>query len=101
MKILVEAFSKFGKKNESSNETYHTNANGNGHSTNNYKRDAHKWNQLLHLANAVKREVVETLRKVVNVITQYAGNALPLESRNVVRGFILSLPSRWVINIKQ
>lgn len=51
---------------------------------------------LLALASSVKKEVVETLRKVVEVIGKYAGNALPLEARNAVRGFILDLPSRWV-----
>jgi hypothetical protein len=50
---------------------------------------------LVELAAHVKREVVETLRKVVEVISKYAGNALPFEARNLVRNLILSLPSRW------
>ncbi|KAI9591814.1 transcription factor Opi1-domain-containing protein [Syncephalis fuscata] len=43
----------------------------------------------------IKREVVETLRKVVEVIGQYAGACLPREARSTVRSFILGLPSRW------
>lgn len=50
---------------------------------------------LVGLATQVKREVVETLRRVVDILSKYAGSALPLESRNMVRGFILSLPNRW------
>lgn len=50
---------------------------------------------LLALASKVKREVVETLRKVVDVMGKYAGQALSLEARNAVRGFILDLPRRW------
>ncbi|KAI8055511.1 transcription factor Opi1-domain-containing protein [Syncephalis plumigaleata] len=43
----------------------------------------------------IKREVVETLRKVVEVIGRYAGACLPREARSTVRSFILGLPSRW------
>ena len=55
----------------------------------------HRLPVLADLANTVKREVVETLRKVVDVISKYAGNALPFEARHLVRGLILSLPTRW------
>ena len=51
--------------------------------------------RLLTLAASVKREVVETMRKVVDIMGKYAGKALPQEARNLVRGFILSLPARW------
>jgi hypothetical protein len=44
----------------------------------------------------IRREVVETLRKVVAVISKYAGACLPQgEARNAVRSFILGLPARW------
>jgi hypothetical protein len=45
---------------------------------------------------AIKREIVETLRKVVEVIGRYAGACLPREARSTVRSFILGLPGRWV-----
>lgn len=47
--------------------------------------------------SGVKKDIVETLRKVVEVITRYAGASLPTQSRQHVRGFILNLPGKWVI----
>ncbi|CAM0137402.1 transcriptional regulator opi1 [Umbelopsis sp. WA50703] len=44
---------------------------------------------------AIKKEVIDTLRKVVEVISKYAGSSLPEQARSSVRGFILSLPNRW------
>ena len=41
-----------------------------------------------------KRDVVETLRNVVDVVGRYAAVVLPSDSRDSVRGFVLSLPSR-------
>ncbi|KAJ3388638.1 hypothetical protein HDU92_001389 [Lobulomyces angularis] len=43
----------------------------------------------------VKREVVETVRKVVEIISRYAAVYLPGDAKQSVRNFILSLPSRW------
>lgn len=43
----------------------------------------------------VRRDVVQTIRQVVDVISKYAGGALPEPARNRVRGFILHLPQRW------
>ncbi|CAO3694016.1 unnamed protein product [Umbelopsis ramanniana] len=45
--------------------------------------------------DAIKKEVIDTLRKVVEVISKYAGSSLPEQARSSVRGFILSLPNRW------
>lgn len=43
----------------------------------------------------VRRDIVHTIRQVVDVVSQYAGTALPEPARNRVRGFILKLPQRW------
>jgi len=43
---------------------------------------------------SIKREVVETLRKVIEVMSRYAGACLPGQAKNNVRAFILSLPRR-------
>jgi transcriptional repressor OPI1 len=43
----------------------------------------------------VKRDVVETVRQVVDVVSKYAGGALPEPARTRVRGFILHLPQAW------
>ncbi|KAI9223728.1 transcription factor Opi1-domain-containing protein [Blastocladiella britannica] len=43
----------------------------------------------------IKRDIAETLRRVVDVVGRYAGNLLSGEARIRVRGFILSLPNRW------
>ncbi|KAI7867058.1 transcription factor Opi1-domain-containing protein [Mucor mucedo] len=45
--------------------------------------------------SGIKKDIVETLRKVVEVITKYAGASLPVQARQTVRGFILNLPGRW------
>jgi hypothetical protein len=38
---------------------------------------------------------VHTIRQVVDVVSKYAGGALPEPARGRVRGFILKLPQRW------
>ncbi|KAG9307997.1 transcription factor Opi1-domain-containing protein [Chiua virens] len=43
----------------------------------------------------VRRDVVDTIRQVVDVVSKYAGGALPEPARARVRGFILHLPQRW------
>ncbi|KAL1920184.1 uncharacterized protein VTP21DRAFT_1330 [Calcarisporiella thermophila] len=48
-----------------------------------------------HTLNTAKRDVVEVLRRVVEVVSRYAGQILPENARRHVRSFILSLPSRW------
>ncbi|CEP06922.1 hypothetical protein [Parasitella parasitica] len=45
----------------------------------------------------IKKEIVETLRKVVQVVSKYAGSGLPEQAKVSVRGFILALPTRWAI----
>lgn len=43
----------------------------------------------------IKSEVVDTVRKAVDVISAYAGAALPDQARNFVKATILSLPANW------
>ncbi|KAG6333802.1 hypothetical protein ID866_5287 [Astraeus odoratus] len=43
----------------------------------------------------VRKDVVQTIRQVVDVVSKYAGGALPEPARARVRGFILHLPQRW------
>lgn len=43
----------------------------------------------------VRKDVVQTIRQVVDVVSKYAGGALPEPARSRVRGFILHLPQRW------
>ncbi|PFH53265.1 hypothetical protein AMATHDRAFT_83943 [Amanita thiersii Skay4041] len=43
----------------------------------------------------VRRDLVQTIRQVVDVVSKYAGGALPEPARTRVRGFILKLPHRW------
>lgn len=45
----------------------------------------------------IKKEIVDTLRKVVQVVSKYAGSGLPEQAKASVRGFILALPTRWAI----
>lgn len=48
-----------------------------------------------HLSS-IKKDIVDTLRKVVDVISRYASNSLPHQAKMAVRGFILDLPGRCV-----
>lgn len=42
-----------------------------------------------------KREIAETLKKLVVIVSDYAGTALPEAARSRVRGFVLGMPGRW------
>jgi len=44
---------------------------------------------------SIKREVIDTLRKVIEVVSKYAGACLPDQAKKNVRSFILNLPTRW------
>jgi hypothetical protein len=43
----------------------------------------------------VKRDIVGTIRQAVDIVSKYAGGALPEPARTTVRSFILHLPQRW------
>ncbi|KAI0793831.1 transcription factor Opi1-domain-containing protein [Fomes fomentarius] len=51
--------------------------------------------QHLRTLQTAKRDVVDTIRQVVEVVSRYAGGALPEPARSRVRSFILHLPRRW------
>ena len=48
-----------------------------------------------NVLDGIKRDVVETIRKVVDVVSTYAGAALPEQARRYVRSSILGLPDKW------
>lgn len=43
---------------------------------------------------------MNTIRQVVEVIGKYAGGSLPEPAKDKVKGFILSLPGRWSVAVK-
>ena len=43
----------------------------------------------------VKKNVIDTIRQVVDVIGKYAGGALPEPAKATVKNLILALPGRW------
>ena len=54
--------------------------------------------ELSHLSSSityVKREISETLKKLMGIVSNYAGTALPEPARSRVRGYVLGMPSRW------
>jgi hypothetical protein len=57
--------------------------------------------QHMRTLNDVKRDVVATIRQVVDIVGKYAGGALPEPARARVRGFILHLPQRWATASRQ
>lgn len=52
-----------------------------------------------HLSQ-IKHDVVETIRKVVDVVSKYAGVALPEQAKRYVRQSILGLPVKWASAIE-
>jgi len=48
------------------------------------------------LISKVKREIVDTLRRAVDMLGKYSSSYLPVDARNAVRKFILGLPNRFV-----
>ncbi|KAL4967751.1 putative clock controled protein (Ccg-8) [Aspergillus stella-maris] len=44
---------------------------------------------------ALKQDVLATIKQVMNVVSKYAGGALPENARNLVRRHLTSLPQRW------
>lgn len=53
-----------------------------------------------NILDGIKRDVLETIRKVVNVVSTYAGAALPEQAKRYVRNSILSLPERWAATVQ-
>ena len=49
----------------------------------------------MHKLTDVQWDIVHTIRQVVDVVSKYAGGALPEPARGRVRGFILKLPQWW------
>ena len=60
--------------------------------------------QLNTLSNSmmyVKREISDTLKKLMGIVSDYAGTALPEPARSRVRGYVLGMPSRWAARQRQ
>ncbi|KAJ9243650.1 hypothetical protein DTO169E5_2565 [Paecilomyces variotii] len=53
--------------------------------------------QLSQRIQAVKEDVLATLKQVVDIVSKYAGGALPENARNLVRRHLTSLPQRFRI----
>jgi hypothetical protein len=49
------------------------------------------------LISSVKREIVETIRRVVDMLGKYSSQYLPMDAKQNVRSFILNLPNRLVL----
>ncbi|ODV90130.1 hypothetical protein CANCADRAFT_31182 [Tortispora caseinolytica NRRL Y-17796] len=45
--------------------------------------------------DAIRAEIISTIKHVFVTVSTYAGNALPDSARESIRSLILSLPSRW------
>ncbi|KAL1867017.1 transcriptional regulator opi1 [Paecilomyces lecythidis] len=53
--------------------------------------------QLAQRIQALKEDVLATLKQVVDIVSKYAGGALPENARNLVRKHLTSLPQRFRI----
>lgn len=52
---------------------------------------------LIQRIQAVKADVLSTLKQVVDVVSKYAGGALPENARDLVRSHLTSLPHRFQV----
>jgi hypothetical protein len=48
----------------------------------------------------IKHDVVNTIRQVVDVVSRYAGVALPEQAKRYIRQAILQLPARWANSVQ-
>ncbi|KAK9459025.1 transcription factor Opi1-domain-containing protein [Lipomyces oligophaga] len=51
---------------------------------------------LLHRVTDAKKDIVTTIGRVVDIVSTYAGSALPEPARSLARSYMLELPTRWV-----
>ncbi|KAK6509718.1 hypothetical protein TWF481_004449 [Arthrobotrys musiformis] len=56
--------------------------------------------QLQHKIETLRKDVIGTLKRVVDVVSTYAGGALPENARVVVKACITNLPRRWALAAK-
>ena len=49
----------------------------------------------------VKKNVIDTIRQVVDVVGKYAGGALPDPAKATVKNLILALPGRWSSAVRE
>ncbi|PWY91546.1 Opi1-domain-containing protein [Aspergillus sclerotioniger CBS 115572] len=59
--------------------------------------DASSTTLLSQRIQAVKEDVLSTLKRVVDIVSKYAGGALPENARNLVRRHLTSLPHRFQV----
>lgn len=59
--------------------------------------DTNRHTLLSQRIQAVKEDVLTTLKQVVNIVSNYAGGSLPENARNLVRRHLTSLPHRFQI----
>lgn len=56
--------------------------------------------ELQHKIDSLRKDVIGTLKRVVDVVSTYAGGALPENARVVVKACITNLPRRWALAAK-
>lgn len=47
----------------------------------------------------LKQDLINTIKKILTVVTTVAGNSLPEPARSHVKSYILRLPSNWVLSV--
>lgn len=51
--------------------------------------------RIAETVDRVKDEAMKTLKQVIDIISRYAGGALPEQAREVVKRQLLAFPARW------
>ncbi|KAL9598682.1 MAG: hypothetical protein Q9219_004351 [cf. Caloplaca sp. 3 TL-2023] len=54
-------------------------------------------NTIFQRMESLKSDIVASITRVIGVVSNYAGGALPDNARNLVRGHVLSLPRRFFL----
>jgi hypothetical protein len=57
--------------------------------------------EALRQYSEVKKNVIDTIRQVVDVVGKYAGGALPEPAKATVKNLILALPGRWSSAVRE
>ncbi|EPS39797.1 hypothetical protein H072_6252 [Dactylellina haptotyla CBS 200.50] len=85
---------------DSENKSRQRQVNGNHANGEASKEDEERSLQLQHKIDNLRKDVIGTLKRVVDVVSTYAGGALPENARVVVKACITNLPRRWALAAK-
>jgi len=94
-KVIIALRSVIGEYDSSKRRSSEGNVNGEG-----IEEDEERSLVLQHKIDNLRKDVIGTLKRVVDVVSTYAGGALPENARVIVKSCITNLPRRWALAAK-